>query len=120
MIGALQVAALRLGHTPSRAEWERLRLKPTTVIYQERFGSWAGGVRAAGLPVNTRLSDRAKCLASVRFAAVFLGRRPTATDYRSDLTLREALRKELLPTSSSSIKKHCGSWSAALKDAFPS
>lgn len=124
MLGALQVVALRLGRSPTQSEWERLKARPTSTIYYERFGSWTDALHAAGLEATHYqphvLIDRATCLASLRLAERFLGRRPKTSDYRHDAPLRAALREAELPTASSTIKVHCGSWSAALKDAFPS
>jgi hypothetical protein len=59
-IGALQVAAMRLGYSPTTGEYDALRLRPTSTGLINRYSSWGRALAAAGLPEpsrNTRFKE---------------------------------------------------------------
>lgn len=113
IIGAIQVAALRLGHTPSLNEWDRLGVRPNRGTIETRFGSWNGAVIAAGLtpnPTNSRTTNRDACLRSIRFVRDLIGHLPSDAEFYA---CREQLQARGLPASLKTIARHCGSWIAA-------
>ena len=118
MLGAIQVMAMRLGHSPSTNEWQRNHGKPWDTVYVTRFGSWNAALRAAGLALWERpLISADSCRQSLLAAHNYLGHVPTSNDY-----LREDLREHLsgldLPRNVSTIKRRLGSWADAIKDTF--
>lgn len=108
--GALQVAALRLGHTPTMAEYVSLGLVPTSKAIHMRFSSWDRAVEAAGLaPVTRRTGYRqtwtdGELLDSLRSFAAENGRVPKGIEW-DRLRLRPNGR---------TISRRFGGWHVAL------
>jgi hypothetical protein len=50
-LSALQDAVDQLGHSPTQAEYRSLELSPGISTQKERFGTWNGAKRAAGLAI---------------------------------------------------------------------
>lgn len=110
IIGAVQVAAMRLGHTPAVDEWDQLGLRPNRGTIQTRFGGWNKAMLAAGLtpnPHNARAVSRAQCLDAVRFVRDRVGHLPSDVEF---LALGAELKAHGLPTAIHTVAKHCGSW----------
>ncbi len=84
IIGALQVAALRLGHTPTRKDWTTLNFQPSWSMVARRFSSWSRAISAAGLEPHTpdygRLSA-ADAIACIQSVVTRLGRVPTVAEW---------------------------------------
>lgn len=116
MFGALQVVAMQLGHAPTLGEWTRLHKTPSAKLYLMRFGSWRHAVAQAGIEYRTRLASPKKCVAALRLARKTLGHWPNTTEFLSPRVCA-ALKEADLPRSDSSIYKHLGSWSEALRKA---
>lgn len=120
MIGALQVAAIRLGRPPSSSEWDKLGLHPNRKVYQAQFGNWEKAILAAGLDYTKSTSTqfqpakKGECIAALRFLRGRLGHWPSISEYSA---ATQALRQAGLPTSPSTIKKLLGGWPAARKKA---
>lgn len=117
MIGALQVVALRLGHTPTAVEYQRELGKPSREIISIRFGGWENAVRAAGLepsPASVHRRGPEDCIAALRHLADYLGHPPTDTEFRQHGAV---LRAAGLPPSSTTIRLYLGGWKQALKKA---
>jgi hypothetical protein len=75
--GALKVAALRLGHSPTRDEYAAMRIKPSEHMLRLRFSSWNRALEAAGLtPFHKRHWTDEECVAALRDAAEQLGEPP--------------------------------------------
>lgn len=49
MLGFIQVAALRLGHRPTKVEFDSMKLGISTTAMFNRFGSWTETCRRAGV-----------------------------------------------------------------------
>lgn len=117
MLGALQVAAQRLGHAPSRDEYRDLGLKPSREIIRIRFSGWTNAVLAAGLTPAAAQQHRSvatpeQCFASLRFVADLLGHAPSESEFRAhNLELQAAG----LHSSPSTIYRCIGSWPKALQ-----
>lgn len=118
MIGSLQVAAMRAGHTPSELEWAALGLRPSATNYRLRFGSWTNACRAAGLkPKGGRTESEASAIASLRHVLTFLGHWPSATEFVSHV-VRDELRRVGLPSAHTTIRSYLGGiWADALRKA---
>lgn len=119
MLGAINVAALRLGRTPTSSEWDTLGLSPNRSTISMRFGSWRNAIKEAGLaPVRSPSQfgsvTPAQCLASLRFVRKSLGRWPSRKDFDD---ARPLLHAAELPSSSSTIKRYLGPWSEAIRKA---
>lgn len=118
LIGALQVAAMRLGRTPTTGDWAKEGLSPTSQIFARRFGSWGNACRAAGLDYHPVGSTPEQCVTTLRFARDYLGEWPTVWDFRSRADLKQALAEAGLPTSDNVIYKHLGpTWQESLLKA---
>lgn len=120
ILGAIQVCALRLGHTPSRNEWKTMGLRPHEKVIFQRFHSWARAVQAAGLPPATpgyisRTDD--ECVQAIRVARDVLGRWPTYVGFVSP-QVRDRLREDGLPSDPKTIIRHLGTgWRDAIRNA---
>ena len=118
MLGALQVAAMRHGRPLHVREWDALHLRPSSGVYQTRFGTWKDAVRAAGLEyhyVTPNTSASADdCLASLRFVERRLGHWPSNREFRES---RAALIAAGHISSHSTIIRHLGNWPEALRKA---
>ena len=104
---------------------------PSSATVTNYFGSWRGGVIAAGLPANPgrgapgchqRYSEQ-DCLDVLHAAASTLGRMPSTGEY---FIWREQRRREYAPTAASArktfptvitIRNRFGSWPAAVRRA---
>lgn len=118
LLGALQVAAMRLGHTPRAEEWVRLKLAPSPTIFQQRFGSWQNAIRAAGLKYQPVGFSPDQCIESILFARNYLGEWPSWKHFRERRDLRKALAEAGLPMSTNVVYKHLGpTWNDALQKA---
>jgi hypothetical protein len=76
----LAACARRLGRSPTMREFSgdpRVRMHPQTVV--ERFGTWNGAKRRAGL-IPRRFATRDELLAQLRALGAELGRTPTGRD----------------------------------------
>lgn len=115
MLGALQAAALRAGHAPSKETWAG---PPSTTLYLIRFGSWSAALAAAGLEPRARAqATAAQCLAALRAARRALGFWPSWGDMERP-RVREALERAGLPRRPNTIIKRLGcSWAEALRRA---
>lgn len=121
IIGALQVAAMRLGHTPTVEEWDKGPFLPDRRIIRKRFGSWNDAVTAAGLEPRRRgvnvghaAATSAGAIASLRFCQSRLNRTPRRSDLR---LLSNELHAQGLPSSPTTVRKMLGPWDEALKKA---
>ena len=117
IFGSLQVLAERLEKTPSSADWKKSGRRPHASSIEERYGSWANAVSAAGLPpvvnVYLRVSPE-RVLAGIKFAKRTLGHWPSTAQYQA---LRVELRAAGHPTSSSIGVRIFGSWPKARQAA---
>lgn len=90
LLGALQALALRLGHTPTTVEWKAARWKPTPDLLSNRWGSWAGACRAAGLepprsasPQGRKYDDDQQLLRDLAAFAAERGFAPTEDEWNA-------------------------------------
>lgn len=118
LIGALQVEALRLGHTPGSKEWEANRGKPSSSLFVDRFGSWANACRQAGLAYDYAppLSD-GQLVAAIKLARKTLGRWPNSTEFDIHPAIREAFAREGITANSRTVWRRLGSWKKGLRKA---
>lgn len=121
MLGAVQVAAMRLGRTPTQTEYREMDINPVLEAIRQRFGSWPNAVSAAGLspvvPGTVSGITPETCAQSVRYVAGRVRRRPT----KHDLTAHAAeLHARGLPSSGWTVSKYLGggSWVRALERVF--
>lgn len=119
MLGAVQVAALRLGRPPNSKEWDSLGLSPTRAIYQARFGSWENVIRSAGLDYDAMRgplpsSSPSVCIKSLRFVRERIGHWPSIREFRAAAADLQAAD---LPSGESTIKKYLGGWPEACRKA---
>lgn len=119
MLGGLQVLAMRLGHPPTTYDWARSGRKPTTNVYQTRFGTWEKALAAAGFTAYhsiTRIVSRADCIRALQFVHRLTGKWPTREAFENH---RDQLTAQGLPRSGTSITTHLGngSWPAAISQA---
>jgi hypothetical protein len=128
MLGALNVLALRLGHTPSTKDWDREAMRPSAAVFKMRYGSWANAVSTAGLPpVDPSLTryvfpkkdiQPEQCIEALRVAAAVLGHVPSSETMRRQ-DVRDRLKEGGLPATPETIAKYLGdgSWRVALRRA---
>ena len=120
IIGAIQVAAMRLGRTPSSEDWDGHFL-PDRRIIRKRFGTWNAAMRAAGLEprrngvnIGYAPASTVGAIAALRFCQKRLNRRPR----RADLNLLSGeLHAQGLPSSPTTVRKLLGPWDEALRKA---
>lgn len=118
--GALQVLAMRLGHTPAKTEWDAAQLPVTAGAMERRFGSWRSFCEGAGLEwQRPNKSTVAICVEAVRALATELGHQPSRTEWKRHA---EWLRERGYPSSPTTLKTRLGGGFAAvvsrvLKDA---
>jgi hypothetical protein len=60
LVGIFQEFAQRLGHTPSKGEWRKADVRPSTAAFERRFGNWTAAVLAAGCEPRQRGQDKRK------------------------------------------------------------
>jgi hypothetical protein len=109
LIDALLRLAERLGRAPSAIDAGDDPQSPASRTYQHHFGSWLGALEAAGIepePSQTGYS-REELLESLRDLAGRLGYAPRQVD----------VDKDLHTPSSSTYRRHFGSWLKALEAA---
>lgn len=112
-IGALQVAALRLGHSPSMHKYDTLGLRPSSALLQIRFTSWSRALRAAGLPEAppgsqyVEVWSETDCLDALRSIRDQLGFVPSGRWWTR--TRQQPSRR--------TIQRRLGGWSNALRKA---
>lgn len=117
LLGALQVVAMRIGHTPNGNEFVRNGGRPTQSIYVSRFGSWENACRAAHLPAPTirpNYSGPDGCIAALRYLHERLGRWPSTIDLGEH---RRELQDRGLPAGETTFRTHLGLWREAIKAA---
>lgn len=118
LIGAVQVVAMRLGHSPTRLEYQSERGRgPTSEILAHRFGGWRSALEAAGLeatPYTLRKITAEDCIKALKMVARLSGRMPTQKYFRVHA---DQLREAGLPSGHSSIRDHLGTWSEARRKA---
>ncbi len=118
IIGALQVAALRLGRAPRQRAWDGV---PSRETIQARFGGWDKALKAAGIERDdwrgAHRASPADCVAALRAAREHLGHWPWLWEFRAGKP-REHLKRLGLPSSATTIVAHLGgSWAEALRRA---
>jgi hypothetical protein len=109
LIDALRRLAERLGQAPSAADANRDPQSPVSRTYQHHFGSWLEALEAAGIepePSQTGYT-REELLESLRDLAGRLGCAPRTDDLDDDPRT----------PSSSTYRRHFGSWLKALEAA---
>lgn len=111
IIGAAQVAAMRLGYAPSPAWWDAEKMRPLRSVIVKRWGSWQKFLIACGLdpsnirPAQYQVCTREQVLSAVQALAQHLGHAP---EYRDWARHREWLRANGHPTSPNTVKKYLG------------
>jgi len=117
LITALQIAAFRLGYSPTQTEWIKRRLRPMPSVFKLRFGSWDKALEAAGLGPVTRdvphYSDE-QYLDALRYTQTQIGHIPTRTEYEA---VRNAARGHRDMPAYASFQKRFGAWSEAVRRA---
>ncbi len=117
IIGALQVAALRLGHAPRQRAWDGV---PSRETIQGRFGGWDKALAAAGIERDewrgAHRRSSADCIEALRAARRLLGHWPWADEFVT-ARVREHLKRLGLPTSRETLRTHLGSWQEGLRKA---
>lgn len=119
IIGALQVAALRLGRAPSKKKWDLLGVAPSRTTILARFGSWPKALQAAGLEPHSvsAQASAAQCLEALRLSRRVLGYWPAWGDLEQPL-VRDALAARGLPRRPNTICSRLGCrWPEALRRA---
>lgn len=118
MLGAIQVSALSLGHTPTAVEYSQSGRRPSDSLIRMRFGTWERAVTAAGLepsPLSIHRRGPEDCIAGLRWLASHLGHAPSDKEYRAHAAF---LKSAGHPPSATTIRTHLGRpWSAALAKA---
>lgn len=109
IIGAAQVAAMRLGHSPGSQWWKENR-RPLPSVIIRRWGSWEKFLVACGLdPKDVRTNYPVVTPVAARAAVRALARKINGPpSYRDYLAARDWLRENGHPTSPKSIGKRLG------------
>jgi hypothetical protein len=108
IIGAIQVWALRHGHSPGADEWTRAGMTPSKTTIGNRFGSFDNAVIAAGLtpkPRHNRPVSADIVLEHLYLVAKEMGRWPDHDSYRN-----AAVGRYVTPTT---IRHYFGGFVAA-------
>lgn len=132
IIGAAQVAGMRLGHPPGSAWWRR-NARPEPKVIIQRFGSWERFLRAAGFDakaVERHMAGRGRVITydeqqlveALRALAAKIGHTPSSEDWYRH---RDWARAHGYPRSPNTFRERIGggtwrgggSWIAALKRA---
>lgn len=115
IIGALQVTAGRLGHSPTPTEWQELKLSPDHSVVCRRFGSWTRALEAANLPPCKQVAhDKNAVLRGIQLVRRLIGRWPSEHEY---LRHSKELLAADLPAATSAATRHYGSFVKARKAA---
>jgi hypothetical protein len=116
ILASQQVAVMRLGHAPTRKEWERNRYKPSGEWIIRKFHSWEEFLAAGGQKSTPpRRYSNETMLKAVREATELLGRPPTQQDW---FDLRSWLKQRGYPSSPSWIKQKLNMpWSQVIQKA---
>lgn len=118
MLGALQVAAMRLGRPPSTSDWRRINGKPTDGSYVARFGSWENALHAAGFTGYRSTAfrvTREQAIAAIRYVRSLTGAWPSRDTYERH---GDALQANGYPRSGTTVLSHFdGSWPKAVAAA---
>jgi hypothetical protein len=109
LIDALRRLAERLGRAPSAVDVGRDSESPVSRTYQIRFGSWLEALESAGIEPELSQTgyNREELLESLRDLADRLGCAPRTVDLDDDRRT----------PSSSTYRRHFGSWLKALEAA---
>lgn len=111
IIGVLQVAASRIGHSPTEAEFTSLGIGPSTKWIHRRFGGWIAALTAAGLPPSAVTEfDRTEVLRGIQLVRRLFGRWPSENDYRR---YSKELMEARLPATKQAAVRLYGSFVAA-------
>ena len=113
IIGAMQVAAMRLGHTPTSKEWTALGLTPSEETIRARFDNWERATEAAGLPPaewSSKPRGKTDVLRGIQLVRKILGKWPTQQEYK---TCGAELKAAGLPVTMGSARRHYGTFAAA-------
>lgn len=113
MIGAIQVVAMRLGHTPTAIEWDANDFSPRSRTIQERFLTWDRAMAAAGLRPSefvSRTRDKTDVLRGIQLVRRLLGKWPTQAEYPR---FAPELRAAGLPTTIAAACRQYGTFVAA-------
>lgn len=113
IIGAAQVAAMRLGHAPGAQWWSDNGMSPYRGVITARWGTWEKFLIACGLdPKDTRPRYRRasgkEVRAAIRALARHLGHPPSYSEWNAN---RDWLRAHDHPSSATTAKRHLGSGS---------
>lgn len=117
IIGALQVAAMRLGHTPNAQEWEREGFRPSNATVWDRFGNWDKAVAAAGLPeawFSSKERTKTDVLRGIQLVRKVLGKWPSEEDYK---LCKPELKAAGLPVTVGAAKRLYGQFTDARQAA---
>lgn len=112
--GALQVASMRLGRSPSRNEYEALGLVPSSGALVRRFSSWNRALASSGLPPSgviggqaVRQYSKQDCIDKLQAVKAELGYVPNSKVWKE---------MRLYP-SEHTIRRRFGGWLVALQEA---
>lgn len=119
LFGFAQVLHMRIGRSPSRAEWNRAEPPISHDAVSLRFqGSWARFLRSAGLPEYVQPHDNAPgpggCIASLRAARDLIGHWPSRSEF---LSVADQLKAQGYTGRDNTIRKYLGRWPDAIKAA---
>jgi Homing endonuclease associated repeat len=111
VVAALRRDARRLGRPPRQSEWSTADpTRPDSSAVARRFGSWNAGLRAAGLTPVRRRWEGDDIVAALRDWTAENGQPPLSGDWR---------QASAEHPSSSAVRRHFGSWQAAIEAAAP-
>lgn len=100
--------AKELKRSPRIKDMNQKKRYPAATTYTNRFGSWNGSLRKAGLKVNVRKKyDKKELVENLKLLAKELGKIPSSTD----------LKNKRWTASYSTYRKNFGTWKKALKSA---
>ena len=104
----LRKLSSELKKSPTIKDMNKKKRFPSAATYVKRFGSWNNSLRKAGLKINLRKKhSKNELIENLKLLAKDLGRIPKTTD----------LKNKKWIASSSTYRKHFGSWKKALKSS---